>query len=237
MSVPRAVTRVAVPVTIVAGIAVLACWPVTTSVGYNYQVRARHLTLFEKTVAFVNRDLEMRRIESEIVGTGGTDEQRVLRMYDWVRNNIHEAPPGFPIVDDHVLNIFVRHYGANDQRAEALAALASYDGLPATAMSIGAESSPRVVQLTIVKLSRGLVPFDVNNAIVFRTPGGARATVADLARDPSIVERASGGLEIEGQSYSAHLRRVGDSAPSFSRMEEQRFWSRLGIEASRMWSR
>ena len=103
MNVRRAVPFVGVPVAIVIAVVVLASWPATTAVGYNYRVRTRHLTLFEKGVSFVSRDLEMRRIASEIVGSGGGEEQRVLRMYEWVRDNIHPAPPGFPIVDDHVL--------------------------------------------------------------------------------------------------------------------------------------
>ena len=154
---------------IVASLVIIARWPVTTAVGIDYRVTVKQLTLFEKAAAFVSRDLEMRRLMREIVGTGGTQEQRLLRMYDWVSDNVHPIPPGLPVVDDHVLYIFVRRYGAIDQRAEALAALASYDSMPATTLALGKDPKRQLVQLTVVQLADRLVVFDVNNGITFRT--------------------------------------------------------------------
>lgn len=220
----------AIAIVVVVGLVVLAQWPVTTAVGYNYVVTVKRLTLFEKTVAFVDRDMQMRRLTKEIGGASGSQEARLLRFYEWVRHNIHPAPPGFPIVDDHVLSIFVRHYGADDQRAEALAAIASYDGMPATAVGVVKGPKMRGVQLTLVQLGERVVVFDVNNEIVFRTASGGLATLDDLKRDASIIQREGGGRLIDGVPYHEHFAHIGSVNPRFLRMEDQRFWPRLKNE-------
>ncbi len=209
---------------------VVASWPVTTAVGYNYRVWIKHLTLFEKAVWFVDRDLQMRRLTREIAGVDGTPEQRLMHMYEWVADNIHPVPRGFPVIDDHVSYIFVRHYGADDQRAEALAALASYDGMPATTIGLAKRPKMHGVQLTIVQLGERLVVFDVNHRIAFRTASGELASLDDLKRDPSIVRRAGANRLVDGVPYDEHFERLGQVTPKFLRMEEQRFWPRLKNE-------
>ncbi len=226
----RRALRLLAVMAIVAALVIVARWPVTTAVGIDYQVTVKRLTLFEKTVAFVNRDLEMRRLMREIAGAGGPPEQRLLRMYEWVTDNIHPVPPGLPVVDDHVLYIFVRRYGAIDQRAEALAALASYDGMPATTVALGKNPKRRLVQLTVVRLADRLVVFDVNNRIVFRKSSGELATLEDLRDDASIIRKAGAAVVVDGAPYHEHFLQLGEVAPSFLRMEDQRFWPRLKNE-------
>ncbi len=226
----RRTLRLLAALAIVVSLVVVARWPVTTAVGYDYVVTVKRLTLFEKVVAFVNRDLEMRRLTQEVVGAGGTPEQRLLRMYEWVIDNIHPVPPGLPVVDDHVLYILVRRYGAGDQRAEALAALASYDGMPATTLWLGKYPERRPIQLTVVRLSERLVVFDVNNRIVFRKPSGELATLEDLRADASIIRKAGAAVVVEGDPYHEHFLQLGEVTPRFARMEDQRFWPRLKNE-------
>ena len=223
----RRMFRLSAVVAIVAVIVVVARWPATTSVGFNYVVTVKQLMLFEKAIAFVDRDLQMRRLTREIAGVGGTPEQRLLRMYNWVIENIQPVPPGLPVVDDHVRSIFVRGYGANDQRAEALAALASYDGMPAATAALGKDPNRRLVQLTLVSLADQLVVLDVNSRIVFRKPSGELATLEDLQTDPSIIRGVGAGIVVDGELYHEHLARLKEVDPNFLRMESQRFWPRL----------
>lgn len=209
-----------------------ARWPVTTRVGYNYHVTVKRWTLLEKTIAFMDRDLEMRRLTTEIAGADGdgAPEERLLRMYRWVTENIHSTPPGLPVVDDHVLYIFVRGYGEIDQRAEALAALASFDGMPGSTIPLGRDLGSRVVQLTIVRVADRLVVFDVNNRIVFRKSTGELATLNDLQNDPSLIQRNAAGVSVDGLPYVDHFQRFREFKPTFVRMEKQRFWQRLKDE-------
>jgi hypothetical protein len=226
----RRSSRALLAVLAIAAVIVVARWPVTTSEGVNFRVSLKKLTLFEKAVAFVDRDLEMYRMTREIAGEDGVPEQRLLRMYRWVTENIQSVPPGIPVVDNHVLYIFVRRYGTIDQRAEALAALASYDGMPASTIGLGKDPNRRPVQLTAVQLGNRIVLFDVNNRLVFRAASGELASLADLQSDPSIVEKAAGGLLVDGAPYHQHFRNLRDVSPSFARMEEQRFWPRMKHE-------
>ena len=223
----------------IAGIALFAIavligsWPTTTAVGYNYRVGIKRLTVFEKVVSFVDRDMLMRRIAGEIAGTDGTAEQRLLRMYTWVADNIHPVPEGFPVVDDHVAYIFLRHYGADDQRAEALAALAAYAGMPATTVGLVKGPKMRGVQLTLVRLGDKLTVFDVNHRIAFRRRSGELADFDDLKRDPSLIVDAGGGIVVDAVPYHEHFARIGQVTPRFVRMEEQRFWPRVKNELLR----
>ena len=215
---------------VVAAHLAIGAWPATTAVGYNYHVTVKRLTLFEKMIAFVDRDFEMRRIAREIGGSTGTPEQRLLRMYAWVADNIHPVPPGFPIVDDHVSHIFVRHYGADDQRAEALAALASYSGMPATIVGLAKGPKMRGVQLTLVRLGDRLVVFDVIHRIAFHRRSGELADFDDLKADPSLIADAGVGITIDSVPYHEHFAHLEQVTPRFLRMEEQRFWPRLKHE-------
>lgn len=226
----RRALRLLVVMVIVFAVVIVARWPVTIAVGIDYQVTLKQLTLFEKATAFVSRDFEMRRLTREIAGTGGTPEQRLLRMYEWVRDNIHPVPPGLPVVDDHVLYIFVRRYGARDQRAEALAALASYDNMPAATLALGKHPKRRFIQLTVVRLVDRQVVFDVNNHIVFRSSSGELATLQDLVADPTIIRRAGAAIVVDDAPYHEHFSRLEEVTPSFLRMEDQRFWPRLKNE-------
>jgi hypothetical protein len=215
---------------LMTAVVVLARWPVATAEGVNFHVSVKRITLFEKTIAFVERDLEMRRLTREIAGPGGSPEERLMRMYEWVTANIHAVPAGLPVVDNHVLYIFVRRYGTIDQRAEALAALASYDGMPATTIPLGKYPNRLVVQLTLVNLGDRLVLFDVNNRIVFRKLSGELATLSDVASDPSIVRRLGKDVTVDDVPYDEHFPRLSAFNPTFVRMEKQRFWARLKDE-------
>lgn len=230
----RDASRLIVATAVLATLVTVACWPVTTAVGFNYRVTVHRLTLFEKAMSFVNRDLEMRRLTREVVGSEPDPERRLLRMFEWVTENIHSVPPGMPIIDDHVFHIFVRRYGAPDQRAEALAALASYDGIPASQVALGKDPKRQLVQLTAVKLNDRIVVLDTNNRIIFRTSSGALATVDDLIADPSIVRKAGEGIVVDGTPYHEHFRRLRDAVPNFLRMERQRFWPRLRDETVKL---
>ena len=219
-------------VVLLAALLMVANWPVSTSAGYNYVVTTRRLTLLEKAIWFIDRDLQMQRIKTDIAGTQGTPEERLVRMYEWVSTQIHPVPPGMPIIDDHVSYIFVRRYGADDQRAEALAALASYDGMPSTALGLAKAPKMRGVVVTIVRVGGRLLIFDVNNHVAFRRQSGELATLDDLKRDASLIERAGNGLRIDGVPYHEHFQHLRDTTPTFLRMEDQRPWPRLKHELS-----
>ena len=138
-------------------VTVIAVWPVTTRSGINYQVSTRRLTLFEKTVDFVSRDLQGWRIAREVVGDTADPETRLTRIFAWAVAHVQPTPPGFPIVDDHVLHTIIRGYGTPDQQAEVLALLANYSGCPATGMHLqvpGSRAGPTTMMPAFGSLGR-----------------------------------------------------------------------------------
>lgn len=139
--------------------------------------------------------------------------------------------------DDHVLNILIRGYGAPDQQAEALAILASYRGLPATAVKLAVEDIHDPVLLTVIRTDRKRVLFDVRNGVVFRRRDGSLADVDDLARDSGLVARAAPGLTIRGVPYERYFATFSRVVPSFARMELQKPWPRLKAEMRKLLAR
>ena len=114
----------------------VARWPVTTRFGVDYEWSSREIHLYEKAVDFISRDLQARRLVSDITDGLNGDQERIIAIFRWIGERVRSTPNGFPVVDDHVLNIIIRGYGADDQRTEAFALLASYAGLSATATTM-----------------------------------------------------------------------------------------------------
>jgi len=130
---------------------------VTTRSDINYQVSTRRLTLFEKTVDFVSRDLQGRRMAREIAGDAADPETRLVEIFAWTVTHVQPTPQGFPIVDDHVLHTIIRGYGTPDQQAEVLALLANSSGYLSTGMHLqvlGSRAGPTMMMPAFGSLGR-----------------------------------------------------------------------------------
>lgn len=206
-----------------------AVWPVETRFGVNYQWSGRTITRFEKAVHFLSRDLQTRRLVAELLrGAGASRDERLTLLFDWTVRNVRPVPAGFPVVDDHVLHIILRGYGAPDQRTEAFALLASYAGYPATAATLTADRGRLIVALVRDRDQTFL--FDVNNTLAFATPQGTLADVGQLVRSPQLVAEAAGSLTIDGLPYLRYVEGLRDLRVTFARMEAQKPWPRLWQE-------
>ena len=115
---------------VVAGLG-FAALPATTRQGLNFEVSARRTPLYIKAMEFLVRDHEYRRLADEITAGATTDEQRALALFGWTRTHIRPRPGGWPVVDDHILNIIIRGYGEDDQMADVFTTLTTYAGVPA----------------------------------------------------------------------------------------------------------
>ena len=208
-----------------------ALWPVKTRFGVNYQWSSRTITLFEKTVHFISRDLQTRRLVAELLrGAGPGSDGRLSRLFNWTVRHVQPVPPGFPVMDDHVLHIIIRGYGAPDQQTEAFALLASYAGFPAAAATLKAPEGPGGILVAVVRAKDRTWLFDVNRGFVFRTPQGTLADVTELLKHPQWVAETTGGLAVEGWPYERYVEGLRDLRTTFSRMEAQKLWPRLWQE-------
>lgn len=211
----------------------IAHWPTTTRYGINYRQYTRELPLYEKTANFISRDIQTRSLLAEIVQGASGETESLRRIFAWTVRNIRPVPDGFPVIDDHVWNIIVRGYGAEDQRTEVFAILASYACCPAGAVRLTPEPMTEVV-VAVVMLEGQPRVFDVANALMFQNPTGNFTTVDELLRDPDLVASVSRGLAPHGVPYSRYTAMLGELQPVYARMESQKPWQRFRREIARV---
>lgn len=212
----------------------VANWPVTTRSGVNFVWSSKKISLYEKAIHFLSRDLQTRRLAQEVAGEASGSQEKLARLFSWTLQNVRPIPEEFPAMDDHLPNVFIRGYGTADQRTEAFALLASYSGLPAASVSLRADGFPRPLFLALVKTEGEVIPFDVENGLIFTNPRGGLASLEELQLDPGLVAAASRGLRFHGAPYEAYFLKWKDPQGDFSRMEEQKPWPRLRIEISKL---
>jgi hypothetical protein len=207
-----------------------AVWPVTTRFGIDYEWSSKQITLFEKVLHFISRDLQARRLASEITEGARDGQEKLLKIFTWTVRHVQPTPPGFPVVDDHVMHIIIRGYGAPDQRTEAFALLASYSGFPSTAAYLTAPGTEQRIIVAVVRDGARTYLFDVERQMVFKNRLGQFADLRELIADPSLVDTAAHGLTVAGVPYGQYLLSAGDLQASFARMEAQKPWPRLAQE-------
>lgn len=211
-------------------IGVVAQWPVTTRYGINYQVEERQMTLAEKAIQFLSRDLQARRLADEVTRGAATDDEKLLRIFSWVTAHVRRVPDGFPIVDDHVLHTIIRGYGAPDQRTEAFTLLASYAGFPAGQARLRIPGAPARITVALVRHGARTLLFDVERGFAFLDAQGAFAGVEELKRDPGLVSAVAGGATVNGVPYERYVAHADLRQIRFERMEDQHPWLRMRNE-------
>lgn len=229
----RLLVRAILALCAVAVMATIALWPVETRHGLNYEWSSTTIPLYEKAVNFVSRDLQVRRILDDVIGDETDPHRRVVRLFDWVHANVRPTPQGFPVVDDHILNILIRGYGAQDQRTEAFALLSTYAGMPATYLMEKGPDGVTDFHFALVEVEGDLFLFDVVNGIAFQDSTGELVDVERLRSDPELLGSGGPIATTAGSAYRRVLTSDAARDPSFERMEMQIPWRRLRIEVGR----
>jgi len=170
---------------------------VTIRQGINGRVREIRMPLYIKAMEFLSRNYEYQRIAKEITKGCITEEEKALAILAWTHENIKPVPQGMPVVDDHILNIIIRGYGAIDQSQDVFANLCTYAGLPAFYTRAYAGDHRVYYPLSFVKIGGKWRVFDPYNNVYFRTKDGAIAGVEDIMADRSLIEKC----RIADQSY------------------------------------
>lgn len=220
---------VAALIVVVVGSVAVANLPVNTRQGVNYKVSAHRIPLYIKGLEFIDRDAQYRQLAQEIAKGLTSDQERVLAAFDWTQGNIRPTPAGWPIVDDHILNVIIRGHGTGDQRADVFAMLATYAGVPAFWRRI--RDSRDGVVLTFAQIDGRWVVFDVANGLVFRNSRGTLATLSDLAANPGLAAAVAGPLTIGSTPYAEFVSRLRTpETPKPLRAELQMVWPRLWHE-------
>lgn len=218
---------------LILGSAGLAMVPATTKQGVNFQVSARTIPLYAKALGFLYRDSQYRLFADQATGGSQTDEERAVAVFEWTRQRIRQTPPGWPIVDDHILDIIVRGYGEDDQMADVFATVATYAGLPAF-WRVVRSAEGRLV-LAFARVDGRWTMVDVAHGLMFTDAGGRLADVQALIADPTLVRAAAGALAPEGVAYEQYVAQLYPFlVPEVLRAAHQMPWPRLLFEVKRL---
>ncbi len=224
----RVAVRWLVVVGVVVGLAFAANLPLTTRQGFNFEVSTHRLPLYLKAFEFLDRDAQYRQLAGEITQGAASDQARVVAVFDWTARRIQPAPDGWPVVDDHILNIIIRGYGLGDQRADVFATLATYAGVPAFWQRVKAPGTEDGVILTFVRVDGRWTVADVANGFLFRNDRGELAGADDFASHRVIMPAAAASLRLGSTPYSQVLTQLRTPPiPRPLRAELQMPWPRL----------
>jgi len=226
MKASRKVHRIGGTVLALGVVVGLAHWPTTTRYGINYRWASRRIPLYEKTINFLSRHLQTKRLAEELTRGAANDEEKLLTLFQWVGAHVQPTPKGFPVVDDHPLYILIRGYGAEDQRTEAFALLAHYAGFSSSVARLKAPGTGTLLHVALVRQGIRHLVFDITHQLVFRTAQGELAGLEELRHDPVLLASASQGLLVDGVPYERFFLAEA-SLSSYSRSDAQELWPRL----------
>ncbi len=176
------------------GAGAVALWPTRALEGVDYELQEVRLPRYVKGLHFLSRHHQTRALASAITVDAATPEERAVRVFRWVSEEIHPVPAGFPVVDDHPVNIAIRRYGTEDQVADLMATLLVYSGERATVHLLRPPEEEGWIAMVAVLLEGEWRLFDPARRLLFTSTGRPGITPARLRSDPE------GALESLGVS-------------------------------------
>ncbi len=209
---------------IISGFIILAAllnMEVTTKQGIDFRVREIRLPLYLKALDYLDRHCNYIQLVRTITSGVKDEDAKVLKILDWVHVNIRQTPRGFPIVDDHPMNIIIRGYGAGDQLEDIFTILCYYAGTRAFYVYIKNSKGSRF-PVSFVKLRRGWSPMSAYFGTYIKKEGRL-ATLKDISDDPSLIAPIAAGIDgfeaeaffnfINTSDLEAHLLRTASQSP------------------------
>ncbi len=153
---------------------------VTILQGVDYKVSRITLPLYLKVLNFYYRHYNYKWLAKQITGHLDTREDKILRLFHWTYETIKRQPEGFPIMDSHPWDVYVRGYGVSDNFHDLFTTLCNYIGVNAFFDTIYSENPHRALQLSFVRIKRGWVALDPCRGIYFRNHTGGLATIEEI---------------------------------------------------------
>ena len=203
----------------------------TTRQGIDFRVSTRSVPAAVKALDFLHRHIHYGLLAREITRGSRSEEGRARAVFDWTRAAVRPSPPGWPVVDDHILHIIIRGHGLEDQQADVFATLATYAGVPAFWRTVRLEEGTPGLVLSFARIDGRWTMWDVANGLVFADPGGRLMDVDRLLADPGAVEAVAGSLAPGGVPYVRYVRRLRPfRVPEMLRARAQMPLPRLAYE-------
>ncbi|MFA6078132.1 MAG: transglutaminase-like domain-containing protein [Candidatus Omnitrophota bacterium] len=224
-------------VILVIGISVLVIANMDVSIrqGVDGKIGYIHMPLYAKWTQFLARHYEYARISSDITRGCKTEEEKVLAILNWTRQNIADVPAGFPLVDDHILTIITKGYGNPEQHQDVFTALCSYSGIPAFWRTVYGGADRSKYYLSFARINGKWCVFDAYYGVYFRNRSGGIASVEDvISGRPQIIISNIGPIENDGLPYMDFYTNLTPvSKPMFTRSEKQMPVKRIMYEGAK----
>lgn len=148
------------------------------------------IPLYVKFIHFLNRHYQYKALANKITDGCDLKIEKVLAIFKWTGENIKGTIPfGWPIIDDHPINIVIRGYGTDDQLADVFATLCEYAGIPATMLWITPKGSQAKRCVAAICLDRRWLLFDPFYRNYFQNEADQLASIEDIISDPSILRQ------------------------------------------------
>lgn len=165
---------------------------VTARQGINFHVREIRMPLYLKALDYLDRHFNYKQLVGTITAGMDDKDSKVLKILDWVHTNIRRTPPGFPIVDDHPMNIIIRGYGVDDQFEDIFTILCYYAGAKAFYVNIKNHEGG-YFQVSFVKLRHGWAAMSAYSGIYSKN-GDRAAAINEMLKDRSLIAPFASGV-------------------------------------------
>lgn len=170
---------------------------VITRQGVNYKVQLIKIPLYLKILDFFDRHYNYVEIIKRITTGSTSEEEKVIRIFEWTNKNIRKIPEGFPIIDDHVWHIIIRGYGAGDQSQDVFTTLCNYAGTDAFYSYVYTKDRTKRIMLSFVKIRGKWYVFDPRRGVYFKDTQGDRLVDIETIRYKNSWVMKSNGKEPE----------------------------------------
>lgn len=194
---------------------------VTTRQGINFRVHEIKLPLYLKVLDYLDRHYNYRQFVRSITAGMNDKDGKVLKIFDWVHINIRRTPAGFPIMDDHPMNIIIRGYGVEDQFEDIFTILCYYVGAKAFYANIKSHDG-RSFLVSFVKLKRGWAAMSAYSGMYIKNDDRP-AAIDEILDDRSLVVPFASGIQyfdeeaffdfVNAPNFDKYLERTSAQSP------------------------
>jgi len=163
---------------------------VTILQGVDYKVSRITLPLYLKVLNFYDRHYNYKWLAKRITDHLDTREDKILRLFHWTYETIKPQPESLPVMDSHVWDVYVRGYGVSANFQDLFSTLCNYIGTNAFCIRLYARDTSSI-NISFVRIKRGLVVFDPYNGIYFRNNTGDWATIEEISEQNWHIVKSS----------------------------------------------
>lgn len=181
---------------------------VNTRQGINYKVYSIKIPLYLKALDFFDRYYNYRRLVDEIIKGVGSDEEKMMKIFEWTHNNIRKAPKELPLVDDHIWYTIVRGYGAEDQFQDVFTTLCNFAGIDAFFGAVYTKDKSSKIIFSFVRIKKKWHVLDAYRGVYFKDNQGSLANIEDKNRC-SVISLAD-KPDIDYTLYLENLPAIGE---------------------------